>query len=108
MQPLIELDPPNTLQRLDDAAIVELGLGLALIEPVESGVLEQLAVAQGDVDPGMAVLAAGLEQQHAMRAGRREPVGEHAARRAAADDHVVEAAVVAHRRLPSVSLPNAQ
>ncbi len=87
--------------RLNDAAAVELGLGLALIEPVDLRVLEQLAVAQGDVDPGVAVLAAGLEQQHALGAGRREPVGEHAARRAAADDHVVEGAAVAHRCLPN-------
>src|SRR5579883_3430401 len=49
--------------RLDDAAIVELRLGLRLIEPVELAIAEELAVAQGNVDPGIAILAARLEQQ---------------------------------------------
>ena len=41
------------------------------------------------MDPGIAVLAAGLQQQHAMAAGFRQPRGEHASRRSGAGDDVV-------------------
>ncbi len=39
----------------------------------------------------MAVMAAGFQQQHAMAARRGQPVGQHAAGRAGADDDVIEA-----------------
>src|SRR5579883_3184249 len=83
--------------RLDDAAIVELGLGLRLVEPVELAVAEQFAIAERDMNPGIVILAARLEQQHAVLPRRAQPVGEHASRRAAANDDVIEAAEVAHR-----------
>ena len=76
--------------RLDDLAVVELGLRLRLVEPVDLGIVEQLAVAERNVDPNVAVAAAGFQQQHAVAAGRREAIGQHAAGRARADDDVVE------------------
>ena len=57
--------------RLDDRAAAELGLGLGIVEPVVARVGEQLGVADRHVDPEIAVLAAGFEQQHAMAAGSR-------------------------------------
>ncbi len=82
--------------RLDDAPVVELGLRLRGVEPVDFGVVEQLAVAERDVDPDVAVGAARLQQQHAVAARRGEAIGEHAARRAGADDDVVEDFFVGH------------
>ena len=38
----------------------------------------------------MAVVAAGFEEQHAVAARRGQPVGQHAAGRAGADDDVIE------------------
>ncbi len=76
--------------RLDDAAVVELGLGLRRIEPVDAGIVEQLAVAERHVDPEMQVVPAGLEQQHAVAAVGREAIGQHAAGTAGADDNVIE------------------
>ena len=65
--------------RLDDRPVVELRLRLRGIEPVDSAVGEQLAVAERDVDPEMAVVPARLQQQHAVAAGGGQPIGEHAA-----------------------------
>src|SRR5262249_60013514 len=42
--------------RLDDRAVVELGLRLRSIEPVDPAVGEQLGVAERDVDPDVAVV----------------------------------------------------
>ena len=69
---------------------MQLGLRLRLVEPVDPAVGEQLAVAERDVDPEMAVVPAGLEQQHAMAARGGQAVGQHAAGGAGADDDVVE------------------
>src|SRR5579883_3040408 len=83
--------------RLDDAAIVELGLGFGLVEPVELAITEQLAIAERDMNPGIAILAARLQQQHAVPPRRAQPVGEHAPGRAATDDDIIETAEIAHR-----------
>jgi hypothetical protein len=42
------------------------------------------------MNPEMAVMSASLQQQHAVAAGRSEPVGENAARGAGTHDDVVE------------------
>ena len=59
--------------------------------PVDSRVVEGLAVADRHPDPEAAVAAAGLEQQHPEPPVRGQPVGQHAAGRPGADDDVVEA-----------------
>ena len=82
--------------RLDDLAVVELGLRLGLVEPVDPCVGEQLAVAERDVDPEVAIVAAGLQQQHAMAARGGQAVGQHAAGGTGADDDVVERVCVGH------------
>ncbi len=64
-------------------------IGLRVKPPVEDRVEHRLRVADGDVDPRIAVARTGLEQQHRMPAPGREPVGEHASRGAGADDDVV-------------------
>src|SRR3954471_16077816 len=76
--------------RRDDLAAVTLRLGLGFVEPVDLRVGEILAVAERHVDPDIAILAARLEQQHAMLAALGEAVRQHAARAAGAHDDEVE------------------
>src|SRR5215510_8291804 len=76
--------------RLDDPAIIELGLRLRTVQPVDLGVGEQLSVAERDVNPDVAILAAGFEEKHAMAARRGQAMREHAAGAAGTDDDVVE------------------
>ena len=76
--------------RDEQRASVDVRLGLGREVPVELGV-ELLREGRRDLDLQRAVLAAGLEQQHAHRGVLGEAVGEHAAGRAGADDHVVVA-----------------
>ena len=85
--------------RLDDLAVVELGLRLGRVEPVDPAVVEQLAVAERNVNPEMAVVPARLEQQHAMAARGGQAIGQHAAGGAGADDDVVEGFALAFFRL---------
>ena len=47
--------------RLNDLTVVELGLRLRLVEPVDPAVGKQLAVAEGDMDPEVAIVSAGFQ-----------------------------------------------
>jgi hypothetical protein len=58
-----------------------------------------LAEPDRDVDQGMRVAPAGFQHQRANRWIGGEPVREHAARRAGADDDVVVFATLSHRYL---------
>ncbi len=87
--PLIELEPPSVLprgqwMRPSGAA----GAGLGGVVPVHHRMAQQLQHAGGDVDPGVAVGRAGLQQDDA-RAGLAQAAGDDAAGRAGADDDVV-------------------
>ena len=89
--------------RIVERAAVEARLRLGLEAPVGPGVVLGVEVADRDVNPDVAVLAAGLEQADPVVRVRGQPVGEHAARRAGADDHGVELAEIsfAHSRHPA-------
>src|SRR5262249_495624 len=52
--------------RLDDLPVVELGLRLRSVEPIDLTVGDRLAVAERNVNPDMAVMAARLQQENAM------------------------------------------
>ena len=71
------------------AAIRQCRIGFRLVHPVVARVRESPAITDGHLDPRAAVGAARFQQQHAVPAGFREAVGEHAARGTRADDHVV-------------------
>ena len=75
--------------RIVQRAAVEPRLGLGLEHPVGARIADREQVADRDVKPDPVVLAAGFEQQHAVLRVGREPVGQHAAGRARADDDVV-------------------
>src|SRR5689334_21531841 len=44
--------------RLDDLAIVELGLRFGLVQPIDLGIIEQLSVAERNMNPDVPVVAA--------------------------------------------------
>src|SRR5262249_16053291 len=88
--------------------IVQLGLRLALVQPIELGIVEQLAVTERNMNPDMLIVAAGFKQEHAVAAGFSEAIGEHAASRSGAGDYVIEPRLVPNRHhgpLPACSLP---
>src|ERR1700730_5163462 len=66
--------------RPEYAAIAGAGVGLGLVPPVDRRVGESLAKAERNVDPPVAVLAAGLEQEHAGRRGLAEAPRDRATR----------------------------
>ena len=72
-----------------DAPAVEVRLGIGLVAPVEHAVFVHAAHAERDVDVRVPVAAAGFEQKHARGAVLGQPVGQHAAGRAGADDDVI-------------------
>src|SRR5215470_19188590 len=75
--------------RLDDLPVVEFCLRLRAIEPVDLAIGEQLAVAERDVNPDIAIMPARFHQQNAMAARGGETIGENAAGAAGADDDIV-------------------
>ena len=80
-----------SLRQVDAPAVhVRLGVGGEL--PREPRVSHRLPVSDGDVDPGIAVLRPGFQEQHRGLAVGGKAVREHAPGRAGADDDVVEAA----------------
>ena len=83
-----------------DLAAVHVRLGLGAIAPVEHVVFVHLAHAERDMDERIEVAPARFDQQHARRAVLAQPVGQHAAGRAGADDDVVVACL--HVCTPSV------
>jgi hypothetical protein len=84
--------------RLEHLPAVQTGLGLGLVHPVDGFFLEQLAVAERDMDPDVGVLRPGLEQQHRVLAVGAQAVGKHAAGRAGTDDDVIILGDVVRRR----------
>ena len=72
------------------AAVVQRGLRLAAIHPVEARVVEALAVADRHAHEEAVVAAARLEQQHAVFAALGQPCRDDAPCGAAAHDNVVE------------------
>ena len=83
--------------RTGNAAVGHALLRLHLEIPVELLVVQQLGEAGRDVDPHRLVARAGLEQQHLDVRILAQPVGQNAARRAAAHDDVIP---IGHDALP--------
>ncbi len=75
--------------RIPQRTAVQARLGLRAIQPVSARVADAIQVADGDVDPVIVVLAAGLQQQHRHLRIQRQAISQDAARRARADDDVV-------------------
>ena len=75
--------------RIIEAAAVEPLLRLGLEHPVRARIADGEQVADRDMEPNPIVPPAGLEQQHAAICVGGEPVGQHAAGGAGADDDVV-------------------
>ena len=82
--------------RIGDGPAVEAGLLLGHEHPVRTRIVERVEIADRDMEPDPVVLAAGLEQEHAMAGIRGQPVRQHAARGARADDDVIVGLGLAH------------
>src|SRR5690606_3067074 len=76
--------------RIGELAAVEAGHSLRAEHPVGAGIADGEEIADGDVEPYPVVAAAGLQEEDGSLRIRRQAVGEHASRRAGADDDVVE------------------
>src|SRR3954471_22220668 len=86
----------------EHAAIPGAGVGLGFVAPVDRRVREGLAKAERDMDPAVAVLTAGLEQQDPRRRILAEPRRDRASRRPGPDHDEVGLALVllcCHKRL---------
>ncbi len=88
-----------------DPAVVQSGLGLGVVAPVEHPMLPDLAEPDRDVDQGMQVAPARFEHQHADGRIGGETVGEDAARGAGADDDVVVVLSRGHRLVSAGAAP---
>ena len=92
-------------------AVRERGFGLGVVVPVDALVVDELGEPGRHVDERMPVAAAGFEHEHAMRGIRAEPVRQHAAGGAGADDDVVVghcgAGIGSHRRLGAAARADA-
>ena len=75
--------------RIVQRAAVEAGHRFGLEHPVGARIADREQVTDRDVIPDPVVAAAGFEQQHAIARIGAEPVRQHAARRARADDDVI-------------------
>src|SRR5262245_26678675 len=73
-----------------DGASTDAGAGLGLIEPVDGRVGQRLEETRGDVDVGMPVGRARLEEADAVAPVGGQAVGQDATGRARTDDDVVE------------------
>ncbi len=87
--------------RIVQRAAVEPGIGLGLQAPVGARIAHGVEVADGHVDPEIAVAAAGLEQQHPVARIGRQAVGQDAAGGAGADHDIVEFAQQFRHRPPA-------
>ena len=72
------------------AAAIEAGVGLRLVEPVGARVADAVQIPHRDVDPVVVVFAPGLQQQHPHIAVCAQAVAEQGACSAAPNDDVVE------------------
>src|SRR3989344_4750458 len=82
--------------RVAQGAAVQARIGFGVVEPVGARVADEVQVAHGDVDPVVVVLAAGLDEEHAVAAVGAQAVAQQGAGGAAADDDGVKRGVVAH------------
>ena len=85
--------------RLKHLPAAKAGFRFGLVHPVDGLFLEQFAVAERDVNPDVGVLRPCLQQQHRMPAIGAQPVREHAAGGAGADDDVIELAHLVWRTM---------
>ncbi len=76
--------------RIGQRAAVETCLRFGPEHPVRTGIADREEIADRDVKPDPVVVAAGLQDQHALVRIGRQPVGDDAAGGARADDDVVE------------------
>ena len=76
--------------------VVQLGLRLYLVDPVEFRLAEHTGITDGNMQPVVLVVSTRFEQQDAIGCIRRQPVGDDTAGRTGAHNDVVELLVCVH------------
>ena len=88
---MIELEPPRTFPRgAMTSRLWHSGCGIGLVAPIVAAIAEQPAEAERNMQPRVQVAGARLQQQHAVPARRRQPIGQNAAGAAGPHDDEVE------------------
>jgi len=80
----------NFAARRDDITVVAFRLRLGLVAPIVTAIGEKPAEAERDMKPRMPIVGARLQQQHAISARRRQPIGQNAAGAAGSYDDKIE------------------
>src|SRR5215831_17123806 len=75
--------------RVEDRAPIDAGVWLGPETPGQGRVVEQFDVAGGDVDQRVSVAPTRLDQHDPGPGVPAQPIGEHASRRARADDYII-------------------
>ena len=79
-----------------ERAAVEVWLGLGLVAPIVQVVIVHLAHAERDMDQGIEITSARLEQEHPHRRILAQPIGQDAAGGSGAGDDVVVSPSLCH------------
>ena len=87
--------------RIGDGAGAKAGRRLGLQAPVGARIAHAIKIADRDLYPQPVILAARLQQQHAVARIGTQPVGQHASRAARAQDDIIPAAKIPVHRLSS-------
>src|SRR5581483_4962726 len=67
----------------------QLRLGLSVVAPVDTRVIDQARQARGHMNKRASIRAAGLQEQHTHIAPRGQAIGKHTPGGTATDDYVV-------------------
>ena len=72
--------------RIGDRAAAQIRLGRGLEHPVGARIADRIEIADRNMEPDPIVAAASLDEENAVAGIAAQPIGEHAAGRACADD----------------------
>ena len=75
--------------RIGDRAAAQIGFGRRLEHPVGARIADRVEIADRNMEPDPIVAAASLDEENAVLGVAAQPIGEHAASRAGADDDEV-------------------
>ena len=84
--------------RIGEGPAIETSFVLRTQHPVRTRVADREKITHRDMKPDPVVAAAGFQQQHAIARVLAQAIGKNAARRAAADNDVIELCIIRYAR----------